>query len=853
MTTSTGLTTHVIVHGAKKFYTLASIFVNWSPFSFPDAIMNFPRKLLLAGLLGIGGTALLGALGLAVSYLAIAPNLPPIEALKDIRLQVPMRIYTRDGRLIAEFGEQKRTPIRYEETPELMIKAILAAEDDRFFEHPGVDYQGILRAALNLARTGEKSQGGSTITMQVARNFFLTSEKTYLRKLSEIFLALKIDKELSKEEILELYLNKIYLGNRAYGVAAAAHTYYGAGVANLSLAQIAMIAGLPKAPSRYNPLADPEHAMARRNYVLRRMRELGYIDDAGYEQAAQTPDDAKLHGASMEVEADYLAEVVRAAMIERYGEQAAYTAGFKIYTTLDSRLQQAATDALRAALLAYDRRHGFRGAEGRINPAQIPDEGAWTETLRSHEEVGGLKPALVARVAGQAITVKLADGKTVDIAWEGLSWAQPYISENRRGAAPQSAADVLRVGDIVRIVPTPDGWHLAQLPAAQGALVSLDPTDGAVTTLVGGFDFQRSKFNRVTQALRQPGSSFKPFLYSAALEKGFTPATLINDAPVVFDDPGLESAWRPENYTGEFFGPTRLRVALVNSRNLVSIRLLRSIGIDYCLDYLARFGFQASDMPRNLSLALGSASVTPLQLASGYAVFANGGHRVPPYFIDRIVGAKEEVIFQTVPDRVCLECEDMPEDEAEATTPETAPLPDTISLPEINRAKRTISAQNAYLMTSMMRDVVQSGTGVRAKQLGRGDIAGKTGTTNDQRDAWFAGFTSDIVAVSWVGFDKPQALGNGETGGRAALPMWIAFMREALRGTPEHPLDRPPGLVTVRIDPTSGLLAKSSQSSGIFETFFTDNAPRQYTGSIPAAAGGDTTGAAAPQTPEQLF
>jgi penicillin-binding protein 1A len=815
--------------------------------------MTHPRKLLLAGLLGIGGTALLGALGLAVSYLAIAPDLPPIEALKDIRLQVPMRVYTRDGRLIAEFGEQKRTPIRYEETPQLMVKAILAAEDDRFFEHPGVDYQGILRAALNLARTGEKSQGGSTITMQVARNFFLTSEKTYLRKLSEIFLALKIDKELPKEEILELYLNKIYLGNRAYGVAAAAHTYYGVSVANLSLAQIAMIAGLPKAPSRYNPLADPEHAMARRNYVLRRMRELGYIDAAGYAQAAQAPDDAKLHGASMEVEADYLAEVVRAAMIERYGEQAAYTAGFKIYTTLDSRLQQAATDALRAALLAYDRRHGFRGAEGRINSAQLSDESAWTAALRSHEEVGGLIPALVARVAEQGITVKLADGKTVEIAWEGLSWAQPYISENRRGVIPQSAADVVRIGDIVRIVSTPDGWHLAQIPAAQGALVSLDPEDGAVTTLVGGFDFQRSKFNRVTQALRQPGSSFKPFLYSAALEKGFTPATLINDAPVVFDDPALESAWRPENYTGEFFGPTRLRVALVNSRNLVSIRLLRSIGIDYCLDYLTRFGFQASDIPRNLSLALGSASVTPLQLAAGYAVFANGGHRVPPYFIDRIVGANEEVISRTVPDRVCLECEDTPEDEAEPAELVIAPAHDTTSLPEFNHAKRTISAQNAYLMTSMMRDVVQIGTGVRAKQLGRGDIAGKTGTTNDQRDAWFVGFTSDIVAVSWVGFDKPQALGNGETGGRAALPMWIAFMREALRGTPEHPLDRPPGLVTVRIDPASGLLARSSQSNGIFETFFTDNAPRQYAGSIPTTAGGDTQGSTAPLAPEQLF
>lgn len=818
--------------------------------------MTLPRKLLLAGLLGLGGTALLGAVGLGVSYLAIAPELPPISALKDIRLQVPMRVYTRDGRLIAEFGEQKRTPIRFEETPDLMVKAILAAEDDRFFEHPGVDYQGILRAALNLARTGEKSQGGSTITMQVARNFFLTSEKTYLRKLSEIFLALKIEKELPKEEILELYLNKIYLGNRAYGVAAAAYTYYGVGVADLSLAQIAMIAGLPKAPSRYNPLADPEHAVVRRNYVLKRMRELGYIDEAGFRQAMQSPDDAKLHSASMEVEANYLAEMVRAAMIERYGEQAAYTAGLKIYTTLDSRLQLTSTTALRSALHAYDRRHGFRGIEGHLDAGRLAEDGDWAEELRRHSEIGGMKAAIVARVKDQEITVKLADGGAIEIPWDGLSWAQPYISENRRGAVPRSAADVVRSGDIVRIVATADGWQLAQLPAVQGAMIALDPSDGAITALVGGFDFQRSKFNRVTQALRQPGSSFKPFLYSAALEKGFTPATLINDAPVVFDDPGLESAWRPENYTGEFFGPTRLRVALVNSRNLVSIRLLRSIGIDYCIDYLTRFGFNPGDMPRNLSLALGSASVTPLQLAAGYAVFANGGYRVAPYFIDRIVGANDEVLFQAVPDKACPACEEAAQnsDTGGETGPASSPAPDAPpAAAEFNPARRTLSAQNTYLMTSMMRDVIQAGTAVRAKQLGRGDIAGKTGTTNDQRDAWFAGFTSGIVAVSWVGFDKPQALGNGETGGRAALPMWISFMRDALRGVPEHPLDRPPGLVTVRIDPATGLLAKSGQPNGIFETFFTDNAPRQYAGSIPPTAAGDDTGTTQPLVPEQLF
>jgi penicillin-binding protein 1A len=808
--------------------------------------MDFPRKLFVAGLLGVSGVVLLGALALAISYLVIAPDLPPIEALKDIRLQVPMRVYTRDGKLIAEFGEKKRTPIHYAETPDLMIKAILAAEDDRFFEHPGVDYQGILRAAFNLARTGEKTQGGSTITMQVARNFFLTSEKTYLRKLSEIFLALKIDKELPKEEILELYLNKIYLGNRAYGVAAAAHTYYGMNVQDLSLAQIAMIAGLPKAPSRYNPLADRERAVIRRDYVLRRMHELRYIDDASFRQALQTPDDAKLHNVSMEIEADYLAEMVRAATVERYGEQAAYTAGFKIYTTLDSRLQPAATAALRSALHAYDRRHGYRGPEGHLDPAQAQDPAQWQEILRGRPDAGGLRAALVTRVAERSITVKQADGKPLDIGWDGLSWAQRYISESRRGAAPEKAADVARVGDIVRIISTPDGWQLAQLPTIEGALVALQPSDGGIMALVGGFNFQRSKFNRVVQAARQPGSSFKPFIYSAALEKGFTPATVINDAPVVFDDPGLESAWRPENYSGEFAGPTRLRMALVNSRNLVSIRLLRSIGIDYCIDYVTRFGFQARDLPRNLSLALGSASVTPLQLAGGYAVFANGGFRVTPYFIDRIVGSNEEVLFQATPDRVCAECEEgMAGVEPAAGQENTDPAAD-------HRARRTISAQNAYLMTSMMRDVIQAGTGVRAKELGRSDIAGKTGTTNDQRDAWFAGFTSDIVTISWVGFDQPQALGTGETGGRAALPMWISFMREALRGTPEKPLDRPPGLVTVRIDPATGLLARSNQANAIFETFFSDNVPQQYVGATPAAGTSGKTGAPA-LAPEQLF
>lgn len=829
--------------------------------------MKFARKFLKPGLIGLGGAALLGALALLASYIYIAPTLPSIEALRDIRLQVPMRIYTRDEKLIAEFGEKKRSPIRFYETPDLMIKAVLAAEDDRFFQHPGVDYQGILRAAINLIRTGEKSQGGSTITMQVARNFFLSFEKTYLRKLSEIFLALKMERELTKEQILELYLNKIYLGNRAYGVSAAAYTYYGVEVDELTVPQMAMIAGLPKAPSRYNPIADRERAVVRRNYVLRRMHELGYLDDETYHAGRETEDDADLHGLPVEVDADYFAELVRAAVVARYGEQAAYTGGFKVYTTLDSRHQQAANRALRQALADYDQRHGYRGPERHVEFQRFNEPQDWGRVFDGLQELGGLEPAIVTQVDERTLTALHMDGGTAQIPWEGMDWARRYINDNARGPRPQTAGDIATVGDVIRVQRTAEGWRLSQLPAIDGALVALRPRDGAVIGLVGGFDFKRSKFNRVTQATRQPGSSFKPFIYSAALEKGFTPATLINDAPVVFDDPALESAWRPENYSGKFFGPTRLRVALMKSRNLVSIRILRSIGVDYAIDYISRFGFPPQDLPRNLSLALGSASVTPLQLARGYAVFANGGYRVQPYFIERIIDLNDEVSFQATPDTVCPEClEETAQDEALPQTEDTRPVasqtgmtdPATADTPEreadtppIEPAERVLTPENAYLMTTMMRDVVQRGTGRGARSLRRSDIAGKTGTTNDQRDAWFAGFNADLVAIAWVGFDQVRSLGNRETGGRAALPMWVAFMREALKGVEVTPLVRPPGLVTVRIDPESGLLANSGQPEAVFETFRTEHVPRQYAGIKPVDDGASAAGDA--EIPEQLF
>ncbi len=733
---------------------------------------------------------------------------------------------------MAEFGEMRRIPLHLAEVPKRMQEAVLSAEDDRFYQHPGVDWQGIARAGWELLRTGEKKQGGSTITMQVARNFFLNSEKTYLRKLNEIILAFRIEHGLTKDEILELYLNKIYLGHRAYGIGAAAQVYYGRPIAELTLPQMAMIAGLPKAPSRFNPVTDPERALSRRNYVLRRMRELGYVTQQEYQQALATPVTASLHGLAVKVEAPYVAEMVRAFMVDRYGSEA-YTNGYSVYATVDSRLQAAASEALRKDLMDYDRRHGYRGAERHFDLKNDDVPARWEEFLADINPVAGLPPALVTAVGEDSVTAYALGVGKIDIPWKGLSWARPYISENRRGPAPKSAADIVAPGDVIRVVRDPeDGWHLGQVPDVEGALVALAPGDGAIEALVGGFDFYRSKFNRVTQAERQPGSSFKPFIYSAALASGFTPATIVNDAPVVFDDPGLESAWRPENYSGKFFGPTRLRVALIHSRNLVSIRVLRAVGVRKAIEYIKRFGIDTTHLPRDLSLALGSGTVAPLSMARGYAVFANGGYLVDPYFVDRIVGSDGNVVYQADPVQVCPACGESP-GPAQAM-PVSAPADGTTaqatsdqSLPPMRPAPRVITAQNAWLMTSMLRDVIRHGTGRRAMVLGRNDLAGKTGTTNDQRDAWFSGFNQRIVTTAWVGFDQLRPLGTVETGAHAALPMWIDFMRQALDGVPEAPLEQPKGLVTVRIDPETGHLASADFPNAIFETFRVEDVPRQ--------------------------
>ena len=802
--------------------------------------MNLSLKILRVILASGFAVFTAGVVVVAAAYFYIAPQLPPIERLKEVQLQVPLRIFTTEGALIAEFGEQRRTPIRYQDLPQTVIDAILATEDDRFFVHPGVDYQGLVRAVYELIRTGKKRQGGSTITMQVARNFFLSREKTYLRKLTEIFLALKIERHLSKQEILELYLNKIYFGQRAYGIAAAAQIYYGLSIDQLSVAQVAMIAGLPKAPSSNNPVSNPERALERRDYVLGRMYVLGFIDSDQYSMSIREADEASLHAATIEVQAPYVAEMVRAYMVEQFGEDA-YSAGYRVYTTLDGKRQNAASSALRDGLLAYDRRHGYRGVARHFELQPDVSVDTLEDLLKGTKTVGGLLAAIVVEVEGQSARIYLAGEGYAELDWEGISWARSYVSGNQQGPELKSADQVMQRGDLIRVEVLPEGrWRLAQVPIVSGALVSIHPQDGALQALAGGFDFYHSKFNRATQAQRQPGSSFKPFVYSAALDKGYTVASLFNDAPVVFDDPSLETAWRPENYSGKFYGPTRMREALIHSRNLVSIRLLRAVGAGYATRYVQRFGFRPAQIPGNLSLALGSGTATPLEMARAYSVFANGGFYTEPYFIREVHDAQGQVIFRVNPAIACPECEaekpadrepeDIPGARAGDVTEEVTEEPSIMEVaePEPVYAERVVDATNVYLMTSMMQDVVRRGTGRRAMSLGRNDLAGKTGTTNDQRDAWFCGFNAKLVTTVWVGFDRVQPLGNGETGGRAALPIWVDYMGQALQGMSEAVLPQPRGLVTVRIDSKTGLRLPSGQAGGLFELFRPENVPQRY-------------------------
>ncbi len=774
-------------------------------------------------------------------YLYLSPSLPSVESLRDAKLQTPLRVYSQDNLLIAEFGEKRRTPIQFEDAPTHLIKAFMAAEDDRFYYHPGVDIMGLMRAAVQLVSTGSIQSGGSTITMQVAKNFFLSHERVFSRKFNEILLALQIEQQLSKDEIFELYLNKIYLGNRSYGVESAAQVYYGKSINELNLAQIAMIAGLPKAPSRYNPINDPKRAMIRRDWILGRMKDLGYVTPEDYSEAVNQPVTASYHGAKVELEAPYIAEMVRQRMFEQYGQDA-YTEGFKVYTTVSSDLQKAANLAVANGLMAYNERHGYRGPVTNLFD-NVPEEG-WQQRINKTSSLGILLPAMVTQVGEEKVEIGLKKSNTGKISWENLNWAKPFLTVNSFGYSPKTPSDVLKAGDQIWVRVTEDGsYRLAQEPQAQSALVSMHPENGAILALVGGYNFYDSMYNRATQAVRQAGSSFKPFVYASAIANGMTAATIINDAPIVFDDAGLEDSWRPNNDNMKFNGPMRLREGLYRSRNLVSIRVLRQVGINKSIQYLTQLGFKAESLSRDLSLSLGNVSMTPLDLAAGYAVLANGGFRIEPYFIQRIETV-DGLISEANPAITCnesclasLNTETMEIEGQDENTlfiePDLADtliqeeMPDNESKQQPAIAKSVMSPQVNYIMNDIMNDVIWKGTGRRAQALKRHDIGGKTGTTNDSKDAWFVGFNPDILTAVWVGMDDYSTLGRWEYGANAALPIWLEYMHTALDGKPEHKRPQPEGLVTLKISRETGKLAQPGDPNAIFEVFRQENAPQQ--------------------------
>ena len=801
-------------------------------------------------LLGLGAVAAIGvSAGIIGAYYFAQPGLPAAETIRHIPLQVPLRIFSRDGHLISEIGKRRRIPITFDEVPEHVVNAFVAAEDRRFFVHPGVDYRGILRGIVQYLIRGEAASGGSTLTQQLARDYFLSRERKLTRKLREAFLAYKIEQEFSKQQIMALFLNKMFFGQRAYGVAAASQVFFNKTLSELNVAEAATLAGILPAPSRYNPVFSAANAEIRRSYVLGRMHDLDYIDDSAYAEAMMFPMESKMHGAAIELNAPYVAEMVRSDMLKRYGEDA-YSAGYSVVTSLDSRLQRAANYALRNGLLEFTRRRGFRSplttVELTANTLALPfDE--WPLDVREPLQQyapGGLSVVLVTATAeDNSATIRFRGGGEVTLPWAGISWAKPFIDRENTGPDPETVTEVLGVGDIIYIMPTAnDSWALAQLPEAQGAVVSIDPGDGAIVALTGGFDFTISKFNRARQAYRQPGSSFKPFIYSAALEHGNTLATVILDAPVVISSAELEAVWRPLNYSGRFYGPTRMREALVRSRNLVSVRLLLfETGVGNAVRHIAKFGFGDAALPRNGSLALGGGQTSPLDMAQGYATLANGGHQVQPYVIDAIFGPDGNTLYRAEPAIVCDRCvanapvagfdDDLIEEmslEEMAVVIETY-MPDATISPElyegINIAPQAITLQNAFLVQDMMRDVVRRGTGRRALVLGRKDLSGKTGTSNDRRDAWFGGFNADLATIVWVGYDDDLPLGPGEEGSRTALPIWIAFMRIALAGVPENQMPMPEDIVSVLIDRDTGCPARAGQDNTTFEVFREEHVP----------------------------
>ncbi|NII09810.1 penicillin-binding protein 1A [Oleiagrimonas sp. C23AA] len=840
------------------------------------------RLLRYALILALAGIVL-GAAALGVAYWLIAPRLPSVDSLKDVRMQVPLRVLSKDGKLIASFGEMRRIPIKIENVPARLKNAVLSAEDADFYHHSGIDVEGTLRAAVHVVLAGgRKVQGGSTITQQVARNFFLSPQKSYTRKLTEIFLSFRIENELSKDQILQLYLNKMFMGHRAYGVAAAAQVYYGKTLDQLTIAECAMLGSLYQAPSVVNPITSPKRAIDRRNWVLGQMLSHHFINQQQYKQAIAEPDHASLHEPPVQVHAPYVAEMVRQAALDRLGN-VALTDGYVIHTTIEGDLQGDANHALRQGLIDYDHRHGYRGPEAHVQlPPQVTDD-QLDHDLDSYNSVAGLLPGIVTDADAKKATVYLGDSKTITLDMDAVAWARPYVNANYPGARPKAVDAVIKRGDVVRVTQvttkhdsktkddnvastseTKKQWQLAQIPAAQSALVSLDPDTGAVRALVGGFSFLRSKFNRalMTGSGRQPGSSFKPYLYSAALQHGYTPASIINDAPVVLPDPSKPNGvWTPSNDDGKFDGPMRLRTALVESKNLVSVRLLDALGLPYARHYIIRFGFSLSQLPDNLSMALGTASVSPMSMARGYSVFANGGYLITPYFISEIDDRNGTPVYKADPQRACRQCQqrllqdptDVDTDPLASAASSAAPAtagtvaasnaPQAPATAPVNAASvagatdehaddkprlapRVLTPRNDFLITSLMKDVIRKGTGHAAMALGRTDLAGKTGTTNDHRDGWFGGFNTDLVTVVWVGFDDFSILGRGEFGAETALPIWMDYMGAALKGKPPAELPMPPGITTLTINKHSGLPTSVDDPDAMKEYFKVEDVDR---------------------------
>ncbi len=790
--------------------------------SSPTPGASLKRRIAFRLLLIFFGLFAAGVLVAAVTALVLTPTLPSVHNITRKRLKAPLQVLTRHGQLIAQFGNEERMPVTLKQVPPTLVQAVLAAEDSSFYTNPGIDILGIARAAWVDIVTGRKAQGASTITMQVARNYFLSPRKTFTRKIKEVLLSFKIARELSKNQILTLYLNKIFLGNHAYGFEAAAHIYYGRALKDLTLPQLAMLAGLPQAPSADNPIDHPHNARARRHYVLGRMLALGDITQAQYAKADATPVATRAHSIHYRVRAPYVAEMVREFMVKHFGKKKTYDGGYRVYTTLGAGEQVAADRAVRDGLLAYNRRHGYYGPTAQVPVAATTSAHQLNRDLRHYRTVGGLIPGVVVAVHGHSIAAYDLDHRTVNVGWAGLSWAAPYINVNAEGPAPTRAADILKVGDVIYLQPEAGGqFALAEIPKPYAALVSLRPSDGSIAALVGGFDFYQDNFNNVTQAYRQPGSSFKPFVYSAAIAKGYTAASLFSGAPIVALSGAHGELWRPHNFSEHFRGLTRMRVGLAQSINLVSIRILRAIGISYAIHYATRFGFKASQLPHSLSLVLGSATLTPLEMARGYTVFANGGFRVRPYFIRKVVDEHGKTVWRAHPLIV------------------PPPLGTPAAVTGTPRyAVQAISPQNAFIMTSMMQSVIRSGTGQLALSLKRIDLAGKTGTSNHERNAWFSGFSPYLETTTWMGFPVPKSLGHYEVGAHAALPMWVQYMGAVLAGRPDTPFPEPSGIVTATINRDTGLICQPSNPKAMREYFIK--------GTVPGKA---TTGTGGPPVP----